>query len=66
MTAVVLPFRAVGGDRQTDAGPEKATVAPDPTCGKVLNRFSTALQGNENRSSSALILDYPRVPGTGH
>ena len=66
MTTVDPLFTAIcigkGGGRQADARAEKATVASDATCGKVLDRFSTMLQGNENRSSSDLILDYPRMP----
>ena len=63
MTAVDPLSTTMGEGRQADAGAEKATVAPDPTCGKVLDRFSMMLQGNPNRLSSDLILDYPRRPG---
>ena len=63
MTAVDPLFTAIdkrqGGGRRADAGAEKATVAPDPTCGKVLDRSSTMLQGNESRLSSDWILDHP-------
>ena len=63
MTAVDPLFTTMGEGRQADAGAEKAAVAPDPMCGKVLDRLSTMLQENQNRLSSDLILDYPRTPG---
>ena len=36
-------FTAMDEGRQADAGAEKATATPDPTCGKALDRFSTIL-----------------------
>ena len=65
MTAVNPLFTTIdkkkGGGRQADAGAEKAIVAPDPTCRKVLDRFSMMFQGHEYRSSSDWILDHPRM-----
>ena len=43
MTVGDLLFTVMDEGREADAGAEKTTVTPDPTCGKALDRFSTIL-----------------------